>query len=133
VYWLACMLMVKLLIVDKSGNYAARALRSTGAMVGMVGGAISTLAIATSSLQSISSSHCRSSCCYVFSSNLLLILMGIMLQVRQKSAHTKDLFLLHQLFTHNNFHALLIKLCPLKHLNTALDCVLLLLLWLILW
>jgi hypothetical protein len=133
VYWLACILMVRLFIEERSGNCAARARRSTGAMFGMVGGAMSALAIAISSVQSISGPHCIASYCYVSSISLLLILVGIMLQVRQKSAHTKDLFLLHQLFTHNNFHALLVKLCPLKHLNTALDCVLLLLLWLILW
>ena len=133
VYWLACMFMVRLFIEDRSGSWAARALKSTGAKVGMVGGAMSTLAMSILSEQSSSAPHCIASYCYVSSSSLLLTLVGIMLQVRQKSAHTKDLFLLHQLFTHNNFHALLVKLCPLKHLNTALDCVLLLLLWLILW
>jgi hypothetical protein len=132
VYWLACIFMVRLFIVERSGSCAARARRSTGAMFGMVGGAMCTLAIASSSVQSISSPHCIASYCYVSNSNLLLILVGISLQVMQKSIHTNDIFFLHQLFTHNKFHALLFKMCLLKHLNTALYCVLLLLIWLIL-
>ena len=31
VYWLACMFMVRLFIEDRSGSWAARALKSTGA------------------------------------------------------------------------------------------------------
>jgi hypothetical protein len=75
------MLTVKCCIVDRSGSCAAKALRSTGAMAGIVGGAICTFAMVNSSLHSSSSPHCISSYCYVSSSSLLLILMGIMLQV----------------------------------------------------
>jgi hypothetical protein len=39
VYWLAYMLTVMLFIVDRSGSCAARALRSTGVIVGIFGGA----------------------------------------------------------------------------------------------
>jgi hypothetical protein len=50
VYWLAWMLTVILLIVDRSGSCAARALRSTGVIVGMLGGASYALALIISSL-----------------------------------------------------------------------------------
>jgi hypothetical protein len=61
VYWFAWILTVMLLIVDKSGSCAAKALRSTGVIVGMVGGASYTFALTISSLKSISSPHCISS------------------------------------------------------------------------
>jgi hypothetical protein len=73
---------------DRSGSWAARALRSTGAMAGMVGGAICALAMAMLSVQSISSPHCRFSYCYVSNNNLLLIRVGIILHLKQKSTHT---------------------------------------------
>jgi hypothetical protein len=96
-------------------------------MLGIVGGAILTLAIAISSAQLISSAHYIASCCCGSTSNRLLILDGIILQLIQNSVHTNDFFFYTKNFlTHNNFHALLIKLCPLKHLNTALDGLLLL-------
>jgi hypothetical protein len=116
---------VRLCIWERSGSCAANALKSTGAIFGMAGGSIFALAIAISFEQSISSPHCKF--CYCCGSNisLLLILVGILLQVTQKSAHTNDFFYT-KFFTHNNFHALLSKLCPLKHLNTALDGLLLL-------
>jgi hypothetical protein len=95
-------------------------------MLGIVGGAIFTLAIAISSAPLISSAHYIASCCCGSTNSLLLILDGIMLQVIQNSAHTYDFFLHQNFLPHNNFHALLFKLCPLKHLNTALDGLLLL-------
>jgi hypothetical protein len=100
VYWLACIFMVRLFIVERSGSCAARARRSTGAMFGMVGGAMCTLAIASSSVQSISSPHCIASYCYVSNSNLLLILVGISLQVMQKSIHTNDFFFFYTNYLH---------------------------------
>ena len=39
VYWFAWMLTVMLFMVDRSGSCAANARRSTGVMVGIVGGA----------------------------------------------------------------------------------------------
>ncbi len=72
------MFIVKLFIEDRSGSWAARALKSTGAKVGMVGGAMSTLAMSILSEQSSSAPHCIASYCYVSNSNLLLILDGIM-------------------------------------------------------
>jgi hypothetical protein len=54
-------------------------------MLGMVGGAIFTLAIAISSVQLSSSPQDMASYCCGSTSNLLLILDGIMLQVSQKS------------------------------------------------
>ena len=98
-------------------------------MLGMVGGAILTLAIAISSAQFSSSPQDMASYCCGSTNNLLLILDGIMLQVSQKSAHTNDLFVTPSFLTHNKFHALLFKMCLLKHLNTALDDLLLLLIW----
>ena len=77
----AYMFTVILRMVDKSGSCAAKALRSTGARAGIVGGTSCTFALVISSLQSISLSHCISSYCYVVSSSLLLILMGVILQV----------------------------------------------------
>jgi hypothetical protein len=61
-------------------------------MLGMVGGAILTLAIAISSAQFSSSPQDMASYCCGSTNSLLLILDGIMLQVSQKSAHTNDLF-----------------------------------------
>jgi hypothetical protein len=61
-------------------------------MFGMAGGAMFALATAISFEQSSSSPHCIV-CCYSGSSiSLLLILVGIVLQVIQKSAHTNDLY-----------------------------------------
>ncbi len=72
-------------------------------MLGIVGGAIFTLAIAISSAQLTSSAHYISSCCYGFTSNRLLILDGIMLQLCQKSAHTNDLFFTPKIFYTQQF------------------------------
>ena len=80
----AYMLTVRLPMFDRSGNCSARALRSTGVKVGTTGGISCPSAIVMSSLASISAPHCISSCCYVVSSNLLLIRIGIVLQVNQK-------------------------------------------------
>jgi hypothetical protein len=95
-------------------------------MFGIVGGAIFTLAIAISSSQLSSSSHRIASCYCGSTSKRLLILDGILVQLSQNSAHTNDFFLHQNFLTLNNFHALLFKLCPHKHLNTALDGLLLL-------
>jgi hypothetical protein len=85
---LACKFIVTVPIFDRSGSCSARALRSTGAKVGIVGGAIWTFAKVISSLQSISLSHCISSYCYSVISSLLLILIIVMVQLYQKRAHT---------------------------------------------
>jgi hypothetical protein len=61
-------------------------------MLGMVGGAILTLAIAISSAQFSSSPQDMASYCCGSTNSLLLILDGIMLQVIQNSAHTNDFF-----------------------------------------
>jgi hypothetical protein len=98
VYWLACIFMVRLFIVERSGSCAARARRSTGAMFGMEGGAMFALAIAISSVQIISSPIYTSSYCYESSSNLLLILVGMVLHVKQKSTHTKFDFFTPEFF-----------------------------------
>jgi hypothetical protein len=89
VYWLAYIFMVRLFIVERSGSYAARARRSTGAMFGMDGGAMFALAIAISSVQFISSPIYTSAYCYESNINLLLSLVGMLLHVKQKSTHTK--------------------------------------------
>jgi hypothetical protein len=94
----ACILTVMLPMFNRAGSCSARALRSTGAKVGSAGGISCPSAIVISSLQSISAPHCISSCCYVVSSNLLLIRIGIMLQVDQKNSpptfffYTKDFY-----------------------------------------
>jgi hypothetical protein len=77
----AYMFTVMLPMVDKSGSCAAKALRCTGARAGIVVGISCTFALVISSLQSTSLSHCISSYCYVVSSSLLLILMGVIVQV----------------------------------------------------
>jgi hypothetical protein len=84
--------MVRFCIYEMSGNCAANALRSTGAIFGMAGGSMVALAIAMSFEQSISSPHCRLCCCCGSNINLLLILIGILVQVKQKSSHTNDFF-----------------------------------------
>jgi CBS domain containing-hemolysin-like protein len=125
-YWLVWKFIVRLCIWERSGSCAANALKSTGAIFGMAGGSIFALAIAISFEQSISSPHCIVCYCCGSSISLLLILIGIVLQVNPKKC-THQWFFLHQIFfTHNNFHALQSNLCPLKHLNTALDGLLLL-------
>mgnify|MGYP007046705795 CR=1 FL=1 len=88
----AWMFTVRFPIDAISGSCVARALRSTGMRGGMTGGASYTFAIAMSSLQSISSQCYWSAYCYGSSNSLLLILIGIVLQVYQKSAYTKNLF-----------------------------------------
>ena len=72
-------------------------------MLGMVGGAIFTLAIAISSVQLSSSPQDMASYCCGSTNNLLLILDGIMLQVSQKSAHTNDLFFYTKFFNTQQF------------------------------
>jgi hypothetical protein len=89
---------VRFYIWERSGSYAASALRSTGAMLGMAGGAIFALAMAISLEQSSSSPHCMAYCYSGSSMSLLLILVGIMLQIIQKNAHTKDFFLKPKFF-----------------------------------
>jgi hypothetical protein len=120
---LACMLTVRLPICDRSGNYSARALRSTGVKVGTTGGMSCPSAMVISSFASISAPHCISSCCYVVSSSLLLIRIGMVLQVNQKSVHT-TVFVTPKFYTQQSSRPAISICAHTEHLNTAQDCVL---------
>ena len=81
-------------ILDRSGNWAASAFKSTGWSACMVGGR-SWPSINFQSSASTYGSHCISSICYVFSISLLLIYIVVHL-MQKNTIHLNYLF--HQFF-----------------------------------